>query len=108
MVWYFNDVDENSGGTFSVPCSHRDERKPRGPEITVTAPIPGEVQVKAKAGSLLIQDPRNWHSPPLHNFNDHDRVAVVAPWCPWWLSVDDYAPGSRYNMVCRPLSHSEF
>ena len=108
MVWYFNDVDENSGGTFAVPGSHKDERRPRGPEITVTAPIPGEVQVKAKAGSVLIQDPRNWHSTPLHNFSDHDRVAVVVRWAPWWLSVDDYAPRSRYNVVCRPLSHSEF
>ena len=55
VVWYFNDVDENSGGTFAVPGSHRDLRTPRGLSdgITVTAPIPGEIQIKAKAGSVF-------------------------------------------------------
>ena len=24
------------------------------------------------------------------------------------MSVDDYAPGGRYNLVCRPLSHAEY
>ena len=44
----------------------------------------------------------------MHNPSGQERVAVVNRWCPWWLSVDDYAPGSRYNMVCRPLSHTEY
>ncbi len=29
-------------------------------------------------------------------------------WCPWWLSVDDFAPEGMFNTVCRPLAHSEF
>ena len=33
---------------------------------------------------------------------------MVNRWCPWWLFVDDYAPGGIYNMVCRPLSHLEY
>ena len=33
---------------------------------------------------------------------------MVNRWCPWWLSVDDYAPGGTYNTVCRPLSHAEY
>jgi len=44
----------------------------------------------------------------MHNFNKQERVTVVNRWCPWWLSVDDFAPGSRYNVICRPLSHSEY
>ena len=110
MIWYFNDVDENSGGTFVVPGSHKDHRTPRGPSdgITLTAPIPGEIQIKAKAGSVFIQDSRLWHSSPLHNFGANKRVAVVNRWCPWWLSANDFAPKSRFNVVCRPLSHSEF
>ena len=44
----------------------------------------------------------------MHNPSGQEGVAVVSRWCPWWLSVDDYAPGRRYNMVCRPLSHSEY
>lgn len=60
MVWYMTDVDENSGGTYCVPGSHRDTRNPRGPTdgITVTAPIPGDMQITAPAGSVYIQDSR--------------------------------------------------
>ena len=38
------------------------------------------------------------------------RVAVVNRWAPWWLAVDDFAPGDTYNVntVCRPLSHAEY
>ena len=108
MIWYFSDVDEKSGGTWAVPGSHKDKRSPRGPSdgITLTAPIPGEIQIKAKAGSVFIQDSRLWHSSPL--FVTQKRVSVVNRWCPWWLSADDYAPRSMYNAVCRPLSQSEF
>ena len=46
----------------------------------------------------------------MHNPSGRARVAMVNRWCPWWLSVDDYAPGERYstNIVCRPLSPAEF
>jgi ectoine hydroxylase-related dioxygenase (phytanoyl-CoA dioxygenase family) len=110
MICFLTDVDEKTGGTWVVPRSHRDKRNPRGPSdgINVSAPIQGEIQVTAPAGSVFIQDSRNWHSPPMHYFGNQERVAVVSRWCPWWLSVDDFAPGSRYNVICRPLSHSEY
>ena len=111
MIWYFTDVDEDSGGTWVVPGSFRDKRNPRGPAdgITVTAPVPGDMQVAAKAGSVYIQDSRSWHASPMHN-TGQKRIAVVNRWCPWWLSVDDYAPGHKVstNIVCRPLSHAEY
>ena len=31
MVWYFNDVNDQTGGTWVVPKSHKDHRTPRGP-----------------------------------------------------------------------------
>ena len=110
MIWYLTDVDADSGATWVVPGSHRDSRNPRGPQdaITVTAPIPGDMQVTGKAGSVFIQDSRTWHASAMHNTSGHKRVAVVNRWCPWWLSVDDYAPGSVFNTVCRPLSLEEF
>jgi len=60
MVWYMIDAGSESGGTWCVPGAHRDTRNPRGPRdgITVTAPIPGELQVEAPAGSVFIQDSR--------------------------------------------------
>ena len=110
MIWYLTDVDENSGGTWVVPGSHRDKRNPRGPHdgITVTAPIPGEIQVSAPAGSVYIQDSRSWHASPMHNTSGRDRIAVVNRWCPWWLAVDDFAPEGKFNTICRPLAHSEY
>jgi len=110
MIWYLNEVDENSGGTWAVPGSHKDKRNPRGPSdgITVTAPIPGDMQITAPAGSVYIQDSRMWHASAMHNPSGRERVAVVNRWCPWWLSVDDYAPAGTYNIVCRPLAHSEY
>jgi ectoine hydroxylase-related dioxygenase (phytanoyl-CoA dioxygenase family) len=112
MIWYLTDVDENSGGTWIVPGSHRDKRNPRGPDdgISTTAPIPGDMQVSAPAGSVYIQDSRCWHASAMHNPSGRDRAAMVNRWCPWWLSVDDYAPGDKYstNVICRPLSHAEY
>lgn len=110
IIFYLNDVDEKSGGTWAVPGSHKDKRNPRGPKdkITLTAPIQGETQIKAKAGSVFIQDSRLWHSSPLRNLSKKDRVAVVSRWCPWWLSIDEFAPKSRFNIVCRPLNQNEF
>ena len=122
MIWYLTDVDENSGGTWIVPGSHKDPRNPRGPKDGVlnSAPIPGDMQVTAPAGSVFIQDSRCWHSSTMHN-TSHTRVAMVNRWCPWWLSVDDFAPGSlgspkhakdskyaTFNTVCNPLTHTEY
>ena len=111
MIWYLTDVDAEAGGTWVVPGSHRDPRNPRGPGdgISSVAPIPGELQVSAPAGSVYIQDSRSWHASAMHNTH-HARVAVVNRWAPWWLSVDDFAPGDTYNVnsVCRPLSRAEF
>ena len=109
MIWYLTDVDEHSGGTWVVPGSHRDSRNPRGPNdgINVTAPIPGDLQVKARAGSVFMQDSRTWHASTMHN-TGAKRVAVVNRWAPWWLAVDDYAPGGWFDTVCRPLTVSEY
>ena len=112
MIWYLTDVDEDSGGTWVVPGSHKDKRNPRGPAdgMTVTAPIPGDIQITASAGSVYIQDSRSWHASPMHNPSGRARIAMVNRWCPWWVSVDDFAPGDEYNMnsVCKPLAHAEY
>ena len=43
----------------------------------------------------------------MHNLGEK-RVAVVNRWCPWWLAVDDYAPGGIFDTLCRPMSQPEF
>lgn len=45
------------------------------------------MQVRAKAGSVLIQDSRTWHSTAT-NPSDSPRTSIVARYCPWWLSTE--------------------
>ena len=109
MIWFLTDVDENNGGTFIVPKSHKFKDNPRASNnISVVAPIKKEIQIKAKAGSVFIQDTRLWHSSSVNLNKENKRISVINRWYPWWLSVDDYAPDSRFNIVCRPLSKKDF
>lgn len=111
MVWYLTDVDNEKGGTFCLPKSHKSNKNPRGirDNIPLTMPLKDEIQIKAKAGSVLIQDSRLWHSVATQlNNKSGDRVAVVNRWAPWWLAADDYAPDSRFNVVCKPINKFEF
>lgn len=81
------DVSPFNGGTWVVPGSHRDARNPRGPDdgIDERAPIPGELQVSAPAGSVFLQDTRLWHAGAL-NQSAHERTAIVcAPMIPQGL-----------------------
>ncbi len=92
-VWYLGpeDVTPFNGGTWVVPGSHKDPRNPRGPEdgIDASAPIPGELQVSAPAGSVYVQDTRVWHSGAL-NQSECERTAVVCRYGPWWLSGNEF------------------
>ena len=83
-------------GTWVVPGSHRDLRNPRGPAdgITVTAPIPGDMQVSSPAGSVFIQDSRMWHSTACHNTSGKLRVAAQNRWVPWWFNAQ-YGGGEQ-------------
>ena len=77
-----------------MPGSHRDHRNPRGLHdgTDVAAPIPGEMQVVAPAGSMFIQDTRAWYCSAMH-VPEGERVAMVNCWAPWWLSVQDIGGG---------------
>ena len=92
-VWYLGpeDVTPYNGGTWIVPGSHKDPRNPRGPDdgIDERAPIPGEFQVSAPAGSVFMQDTRIWHSGAI-NQSDQERTAVVCRYGPWWLSGNEF------------------
>ena len=87
-VWYVTDVGPENGSTWIVPGSHTDPRNPRGADDAIDggAPIPGEMQVRATAGSVLMQDSRCWHSTAT-NPSDAPRTSFVARYCPWWLST---------------------
>ena len=117
LSWYLTDGNERTGGTWIVPGSHRDHRNPRGPHdgMTVSAPIPGEMQVVAPKGSVFMQDvsapyqsfwarafvvnnpagllqTRSWHCSAMY-VPEGERMAMVNRWAPWWLSVQDFGGG---------------
>ncbi len=85
------DVTPYNGGTWVVPGSHKDPRNPRGPDdgIDERAPIPGEFQISAPAGSVFMQDTRLWHSRAA-NQSEHERTTVVCRYAPWWLSGNEF------------------
>eukprot|EP01050_Picozoa_sp_SAG11_P048317 SAG11_NODE_25784_length_354_cov_0.674510_1_plen_105_part_10 len=99
--------------------SHKDPRNPRGPDdgIDARAPIPGEFQVSAPAGSVFVQvceflrlliaqcaethssliapqDTRLWHAGAA-NHSCHDRHAVLLRYSPWWLTVAEFGDSGR-------------
>ena len=57
-IWYLGpeDITPHNGGTWVVPGSHKDPRNPRGPDdgIDQWKAIPGELQISAPAGSVLL------------------------------------------------------
>eukprot|EP01052_Picozoa_sp_SAG31_P040303 SAG31_NODE_5804_length_2322_cov_2.267656_2_plen_205_part_00 len=77
-VWYLCDVGPANGSTWVVPGSHRDLRNPRGADDAIDehSPIPGEMQVLAGAGSVLVQDSRLWHSAGT-NVTEESRASFV-------------------------------
>ena len=93
-IWYLGpeDVTPYNGGTWVVPGSHKDPRNPRGPDdgIDERAPLPGEFQISAPAGSVFMQDTRIWHSGAV-NQSDSERTAVVCRYAPWWLSGNEFS-----------------
>ena len=104
-IWYLSDI-RNEAGTYVIPKSHKMNKDPRSLNFDFYKPHIKEIQIKTKAGSVLIQDSRLWHSAPITSFGE--RVAVVNRWSPWWLSINDYAHGSMTNIVCRPMSYKEY
>ena len=105
LIWNFSDITKNSG-TFVIPKSHKKKIDPRSSNFNLYKPHKKEIQIKAKAGSVLIQDSRLWHSAPVQS--NEERIAMVNRWSPWWVSINDYAHGSITNVVCRPMSYKEY
>ncbi len=89
-IWMLTDFNDQNGGTFVVPGSHRSENNPSAglmADIDRDAPYPTEMQVMGSAGSVLIYDSRLWHSVAA-NLSDEARVALIVRYAPWWLNLN--------------------
>jgi len=90
-MWMLTDFTEENGGTIIVPGSHKRPCHPFDEESL--RPSAGEIQLTGKAGTVAAFDARLWHS-VAENRSDHDRVAVLVRYAPWWLNLDTLRPGT--------------
>lgn len=61
-MWMLDDFTEENGATRIVPASHRDLRKVAEIHPDRKAPIPCEIRLVGKAGSVGIFNGNAWHS----------------------------------------------
>ena len=88
-IWYLTDVSPTRGGTWTVPGSFKDRRNPCGPDSGMddASAIATERQVTTLAGSVFVQDSRNWYSVP-HNEAGDPWVCVIVRYALAWMSVE--------------------
>ena len=100
-LWLLSPFNEENGGTFIVPGSHRANNNPSGDNgIEPTQPFPTEMQVTGPAGSVLVFDSRLWHA-IAPNRTQRPRTTIAVRYAPWWLNLDVLRPGTveRARMV---------
>ncbi|MFT5086207.1 MAG: ectoine hydroxylase-related dioxygenase (phytanoyl-CoA dioxygenase family) [Candidatus Latescibacterota bacterium] len=101
-IWMLTDFRADNGGTWVLPASHRTLQNPSSgamDSVDRDGPLPGEVQVEGKAGSVLIYDSRLWHAVAA-NTSSERRVALLVRYAPWWLNLNPTQPGSpEYQMM---------
>lgn len=100
-LWLLSPFNEENGGTFIVPGSHRANNNPSGDNgIDPTQPFPTEMQVTGPAGSVLVFDSRLWHA-IAPNRTQRPRTTIAVRYAPWWLNLDVLRPGTveRARMV---------
>jgi hypothetical protein len=88
-----------------VPGAHRATNNPRGPAdgITVSAPIPGEMQCRAPAGSVYIQGEKR-HCPTQRNDDFFHLIYLTA----WNISLVLCCAVLCYNWNCNRQQNVAF
>ena len=100
-IWMLTDFRADNGGTWVMPGSHRYLHNPSdgGMEaVDRDGALDGELQVEAKAGSVLLYDSRLWHAVAA-NTSAERRVALLVRYAPWWLNLNPTQPGSPEHQM---------
>lgn len=101
-IWMLTDFRADNGGTWIMPGSHRYLHNPSDGSIEAVnrdGALDGELQVEAKAGSVLVYDSRLWHAVAA-NTSAERRVALLVRYAPWWLNLNPTQSGSEeYQMM---------
>ena len=72
--WLLDDFTAENGATRIVPGSHRSEKRPQDALADPIAAQPGEIQVVAPAGSVLVFNSHLWHGGALNKTATPRRV----------------------------------
>lgn len=75
-IWYLDDASPETGSTRLVPGSHRYGFKPDKKSLAPTGTYPGQLQITAKAGSVLIFNGHLWHSGTMNRSKAHRRSII--------------------------------
>ena len=88
-IWMLTPFSAQTGGTLTVPGSHRSDDNPSAAgmsHIDRDAPYPTETNVCGRAGDVLLYDSRLWHA-VAPNTSDRPRAALIVRYAPWWLNL---------------------
>jgi len=79
-MWILEDYRADNGATRVVPGSHRECVEPSAVLEDRFAPLPGEVQILEKAGTLVVFNAHLWHA-GCENVSRRSRASVHAYFC---------------------------
>ncbi len=79
-IWLIDDFTESNGPTRLIPGSHRSAQLPREVMADPAGPHPGEVTLRASAGTVVIFNSHLWHG-GTRNVTDRPRRALHSYFC---------------------------
>ncbi len=101
-IWLLNDFSPENGATRVVPGSHKSRQHPRDVLTDPTAPVPNELIITEKAGTVVIFNAHTWHGGTL-NRSKEPRYGLHGYYCrrdqTQQLVQKDYIRPETYNRL---------
>jgi len=101
-IWLLNDFSPENGATRVVPGSHKSRQHPRDVLEDPKAPVPNEVIINEKAGTVVVFNAHTWHGGTL-NRSTEPRYGLHSYFCrrdqKQQLVQKDYIRPETYNRL---------
>ena len=101
-IWLLSDFSPENGATRVVPGSHRGRQHPRDVLEDPKAPVPNELIITEKAGTVVIFNAHTWHGGTLNSTNK-PRYGLHGYYCrrdqKQQLVQKDYIQPQTYNRL---------
>lgn len=95
-IVYLDDIPPDGGATYVVPGSQRGRAMPPT-DARKHQPLPGEVEVRPRAGDVVFINAAIWHSGGI-NRSDQQRRNIYIYYGHWWLKP--YEPQQARPWQC--------